>query len=288
MACGLTPDEVNSRLLKVGGYANTNLVIWSKINEAIPTLSNGTRFYTYDNDKVKQAIEKNGFCLVEVDGTRIGASRHWCLYVGGGQMYDPWTGVQKSTSYYPALGYAVIDKISLPTLPSTPEDPRLTQCEADLAEQRKQVSNLQAQVNGLLVDIKAWETKYNECNTQRIEANTSADGFRKQLNDFIAQLAQKLGTRQETVEILASIDTLITYEDKAAELDRQMALQAKEYQSTIDSLEKEIDNLKSTTEASAAKIRQLENTIKELRYSTVTPIQTNSFLDIIKKLLGVK
>jgi len=114
MAADLTPDQVNERLNRGGGYAQGNLVIWAKIKEAIPWLEWEYRGYEYDNNKVLNAIDNNGFCLVEVDGSRIGGDRHWCLYIGGGQMYDPWYGTQKGTSYYPALGYSIINKISQP------------------------------------------------------------------------------------------------------------------------------------------------------------------------------
>ena len=154
----------------------------------------------------------------------------------------------------------------------TTSDPTIDQLKDEIEEKNQQISNYADQVAG-------WEKKYNECNTQRIEAGASADGFRKQLNDFIATLANILGTRQETAEIIASVKTCITYEDKADELDRQIALQAKEYQSKIDSLEKELASLKSTTEA---KIIQLEGTIKELKYSSNTPIQPISKSSILE------
>lgn len=107
MLAGLTPDEVNSRLLKVNGYANTNLIIWQKIQQAIPWLKWEWRGYQYENAKVAANLP----CLVEVDGKRIGASRHWVLYVGNQKMYDPWYGNEKSTSYYPPTGYSIIKKV---------------------------------------------------------------------------------------------------------------------------------------------------------------------------------
>lgn len=164
-------------------------------------------------------------------------------------------------------------------------DPNLQQRITDL---EKEVSEKNAQIKSYDEQVQGWSKKYDECNAQRIEAGASADGFRKQFNELVAKLASILGTRQETVEIIASVETAITYEDKAEKLDRQIALQAKEYQSTIDSLEKELSTLKSTTEA---KIIQLEGTIKELKYSSNTPIQPVnklSIIDIIKKILGVK
>jgi uncharacterized coiled-coil protein SlyX len=158
--------------------------------------------------------------------------------------------------------------------------------QAQFDAQKATLADVTRQRDELDTANKAKDKTIEEIAGQLTEAKTSSDGFRKQHNEFVATLASKLGTRQEPVEILASVDTLITYEDKATELDRQIALQAKEYQATIDSLEKEIATLKSTTEA---KIIQLEGTIKELKYSTTTPIQTTpkySILEYIKKLFG--
>ena len=107
----LTPDDVNNRLKVANGYANTNLIIWSKIKEAISWLEFEWRGYSYENTKVASAISKNGSCLVEVDGTPIGGSKHWVLYIGNQKLIDPWDGKEKSTSSYQAIGYAIINKI---------------------------------------------------------------------------------------------------------------------------------------------------------------------------------
>ncbi len=120
MASGLEPPEVNNRFNSNNVYSNGNLVTWTKIQAAIPWLQFEWRNYDYndelDNQRVKSAIDKNGFCLVEVDFDRIPSTndRHWVLYIGNGQMYDPWYGTQKSTSYYPAVGYAIINKVGEP------------------------------------------------------------------------------------------------------------------------------------------------------------------------------
>ena len=113
LACLLetTPIIINDKLKANGGFGGTtkNLVVWSALSKAFPEIIDVERITSYDNEKVKQAIEKNGGCLVEVDGTRIGASRHWVLYIGNQEMIDPWTGVIKATSYYPPVGCAIIN-----------------------------------------------------------------------------------------------------------------------------------------------------------------------------------
>jgi len=109
MLANLSPDEVNRRMNAVGGYQNGNLVIWSKINQAIPTLKHLERSTTYNNTKVSEAISRFGGCLVEVDGAPIGGSRHWVVYIGNQKLIDPWDGQTKSTMYYKAVGYSSIE-----------------------------------------------------------------------------------------------------------------------------------------------------------------------------------
>ena len=117
MLADITPDEFNTRLTAVNGY-QVDLVIWSKIKEAIPKLEFEWRGYQYDNDKVKQAIADYGACLVEVDfdgSIATPRDRHWVLYIGNGRMYDPWTGGECATSKYPiATGYAIIKVYNKP------------------------------------------------------------------------------------------------------------------------------------------------------------------------------
>jgi hypothetical protein len=159
-----------------------------------------------------------------------------------------------------------------------------TQCQIDLVEANKHKENLQKQVDGLLVDIKAWEAKYNECNSQRIEAGSSSDGFRSQLNTLVAQLATKLGTRQEVPEILASVDTLITYEDKATELERRLAKEEADHASAISTLESKIKTLEANLESLKADLKAVKDT-------QITPsnLPTEwSIVSIIKRILGVK
>lgn len=159
----------------------------------------------------------------------------------------------------------------------------IDQLKTDLAEQQKQVSNLQKQVDGLLIDIKSWETKYNECNTQRIEAGSSSDGFRGQLNALVAQLATKLGTRQEVPEILASIDTLISYEDKAMELEKKLAQEEADHHQAISDLESKIASLES-------QLVSLKADLKVVKDTQITPTQTSnkeSIISIIRKLLRI-
>jgi len=112
MLAGITPTEVNKRLIGANGYLR-DLVIWTRIEQAIPWLKFEWRGWTYDNTKVSKAIEDNGGCLVEVDfdGTPRTNDKHWVLYTGNQKMHDPWTGTVRLTSAYPLVtGYSIINK----------------------------------------------------------------------------------------------------------------------------------------------------------------------------------
>ena len=94
---GMTPDKVNERMNAVGGYANGNLVIWTKVQEAIGVTC--YRYTTYDNAKVVEAITANGACLAEVDAKAIGGTgKHWVVMIGNKLVEDPWFGAQRPTS----------------------------------------------------------------------------------------------------------------------------------------------------------------------------------------------
>lgn len=181
---GLTPDDVNERLKSVNGYAATsnspnrkNLIIWEKITDAIPNLKFVKRVKEYNNDDVAENLP----CLVEVDGSRIGAETHWVLYLGNQEMADPWFGNIKSTNYYAPKGYAIIKKVEesmtdkndwavsyftewgvdLNNEPDSRE--KLSQVRRNAeryTELEKEVQNLNKELEGALAESVTWETRY--------------------------------------------------------------------------------------------------------------------------------
>src|SRR3990167_1070359 len=126
MVLGINPDVFNEKFKAVSGY-DVDKVIWSRVSLAFPELKHIERSKTYNNEKVKAAIERNGFCLVEVDfDGKISspADMHWVVYLGNQRMLDPWTGVEKATSYYPLVkGYSIFDKVAVSAPPTSPSDP---------------------------------------------------------------------------------------------------------------------------------------------------------------------
>lgn len=160
-----------------------------------------------------------------------------------------------------------------------------SELEARVADLTKEVADKNAQISNYVAKVEGLTKKYEECNTQRIEAEASANGFRKQFNDFVAQLAQILGTRQEIPEIIASIETAITYEDKAAELDRTIALERRNHVEAIDILEKRIAGLESDLLSVKKELQSVKDTQPK---SIVIKPSYSVIIDIIRKLFGGK
>src|SRR3990167_2077336 len=107
MLVDTTPDVVNRELKRVGGFAQGNLVIWSKIPVAFPQLIFIKRVNSYNNDDVKANLP----CLVEVDfdGSPNTFGNHWVVFIGNQRLLDPWVGQNRPTSTYKILkGYAVL------------------------------------------------------------------------------------------------------------------------------------------------------------------------------------
>jgi hypothetical protein len=108
-----TPKTVNQKLSSNGGYyKNTALVVWSAIPKIWGRLKYIKRAYNYNNVEVAWYIyAKKIPVMVEVNAWKIGAARHWCLYLGDRYMLDPWTGKGVSTSTYPQTGYTLYSNV---------------------------------------------------------------------------------------------------------------------------------------------------------------------------------
>ena len=111
MKFGTTPDVVNEALKALprdakgnGGYFDANLVVWKKLEEALPGVQFVNIYDHYDNDIVLKSLP----CIVEVDGTPIGAPMHWVLFIGNQKILDPWDGVERSTATYKPKSFVVL------------------------------------------------------------------------------------------------------------------------------------------------------------------------------------
>lgn len=113
------PHTVNTSLKSLGNYnAKTNpkgaflgaLLVWHNISRVFK-IRFVKRAYSYNNVEVSWYIYvKKLPVLVEVNAAKIGAARHWVLFIGNGKMIDPWDAKVKPTNTYPLVGYALFDR----------------------------------------------------------------------------------------------------------------------------------------------------------------------------------
>lgn len=279
MAGGTTPDVVNSKLVSVGGYAGDsgNLIIWTKINQALPWLKfrdNG-RYYAYDNTLVVESISKNGFCLVEVDGTPIGGTVHWVLYIGNKELIDPWDGKVKPTSSYRAIGFSIIDKVGEPPKES---DMAIMYKGYDLTNQdsMKVAVDILVDVvkNNLYVKLEDIKTRYGVESLDQLDSQLS--GYKSRITDLTKQLgiAQAEVTNKE--EIISRRDSqLLQNQDDINTLIDRSNNQVK----IIEELGKDKGRL-------AIEIEQLKIQVETLKQAQVEGSVTITRLQFIKLLLN--
>lgn len=107
-----SPDLVNDKLLKVGGFLG-GLVIWNKVPLIYKRLTWVGRYYKYNNIQVAWYVYgKRIPVIVHVDQSPSpGLQSHFVLYVGDRKLVDPWTGTILPTATYDANGYALYTRV---------------------------------------------------------------------------------------------------------------------------------------------------------------------------------
>lgn len=221
MLADTTPDIVEGKL-----EFSVDRIIWTSINKTdlpirFPDMG---RVYSYDNDKVKEAIEKNGGCLVEVDFDGITSTpndRHWVLFVGKGKAYDPWTGTEILTTKYPILkGFCIINVNKDETMLNDEQKRILdfigTRTEGDVREAfgaladkpnkdeqirilQNSIKTLEAQLEAVNAKVAELEAKFVEnqknldsCQSKLTTANSKID----KLNETISNITEEKNTWQ--------------------------------------------------------------------------------------------
>lgn len=291
MAIGKTPDFVNSRLLEVDGYAQKNLVIWAKLPEAFPQIKSATRITHYDNQIALDAIEKNGCVMVEVDGSRIGASKHWVLYVGDKQMNDPWFGNTKATNYYRPIGMAVLE------LDRDYVEP-VTECE-------KALISLESDYKHLTEEHKKEQQRLLDCRNDREDQKDLIEKQRKEIESLKEESEERLASHKNFVQncinelslkdtadeiaVLSEIKRLvglehdvITLETKVKQLQTEKEQLKRDYEAKIAKLQLEVGELRARFNG------QLDNIEDRLEAERVEKVQKESFLDRLIKFWRVK
>jgi uncharacterized protein YeeX (DUF496 family) len=225
MVGGITPDDLNARLKAVQGFKD-DLVIWSKVKDAIPF--NFATPLSYDNDQVKAEIEKNGFCVVEVDfDGKISSpsDMHWVLYIGNQQLIDPWTGSTKSTGWYPIVKrFAPCTKISV-------VDTSLQWLRQMYQAKGIDLSRPEGDVRGRVQEIFDGNDKYKEAVKQRDKALADLAEAR---GDSAKWEENYLTAARQINELKKEISDL---NDKVTDRDKEI----NELATRIDSLEHQLD-----------------------------------------------
>ena len=295
MLLGKTPSEVNQSIKNVNGYAQGNLVDWAKLPLAFSQIKSATRVRVYDNDQVKQAIEKNGGCLVEVNGSRIGASKHWVLYIGGGQMYDPWFGTQKTTNYYPPTGFAVLEIVQ-----STQE---FMQIEKSVFESLVTKSSAYDEMAKLgYINPKSIELITNSLEENIRELKAEYDKFvlaivaKLNPTGSLAPVTDKNYALQLVDEVLNEKDsiqkTLKQKEDEFAKTTKELEAENLRLETELGRLKQEIEDMevKHTAQIESLK-KRLETVSKSttaLKDSKAVLKSSLSLVAKLKQMMGIK
>jgi len=104
----VTPGELNARLIKAGGYASGNLLIFADVSKATDALTM-TKLISCEEipapmDEIDARLAAGEMAAVEVWFERARINKHWVLLYGkAGNSYliaDPWDGQLKRLSDY--------------------------------------------------------------------------------------------------------------------------------------------------------------------------------------------
>lgn len=281
-----TPDIVNQKLKKVKGYSDGqnigkgNLIVWEAIPRAFPQVEKAIRVRSYDNEAVKNNLP----CLVEVDGSRIGASRHWVVYLGNQQMMDPWFGNIKNTSFYKPVGYTIIKlkegvsnpdqdgqsmstKINIEGVGEVTADLEgLKKVDEFLQEERKRLVDEKKKVEKLSVAAAryaefekmgftnpkevetAFETVKEERDKERATNAQTAREYKDAYKDLVRDLANALGSSQQPPEIMDAVRKALKAESEWASKEKQYKADRKEWMDNEMKLKDEIARLQARLE----------------------------------------
>ena len=201
MKFGTTPDVINKRMIEIGGYLDGNLVIWKKLEEALPGVKFDYKYYEYTAEVNKTVLE-NLPALIEVDGSPIGSPRHWVLFIGNKQLIDPWDGQTKSTATYKPLGFVDLSG-EFKEIEAKPEPGDSNKC--------------------LVPNTPEWRKKYEEL----VDKSRKYDEFVKagyKTPEAITSMIDTLKTKNKEQEPIIDINGLKELGDEVAGIGRAGAL----------------------------------------------------------------
>lgn len=188
----LTVDKVNQTMKDKGAFGGdpANLVWWAKLPQAFPQITSVYKYYSYDNEVVKGLINQGYPVVVCVDGSPIGASQHWVLYVGDQTLLDPWDGKGKPTSTYKPLEFVSMGVIA----------PKPVETETPLQACLKQHGELVTEIDNLkrTLALTEQDNKTKQAMIDDLKNNLSASNSKiKPLEDRVTKLETAIGKVKE-------------------------------------------------------------------------------------------
>lgn len=253
-----TPLVINDYLKKNGGYVNGNLVYWAKVPGFI------YRGWSYNNDKVKEAIKKYGACIVQTDfdGNPRTNGDHYVVFTGNHKLIDPWDGKEKPTSAYPLLkGYVVYDIKEAKKV--FHQEDKKNELQACLEAHRKAVEaadRKDREIKKLQDEIKKYEDdravlKHKISDLENLVKNfrQAEKDYKKQLNsqqDEINRLRKDKNGLEKKMELLQNdiktrlakkdLDCQDKLKDQETRMVKDFELKENQYKNKIKELEEQV------------------------------------------------
>lgn len=151
--------------------------------------------------------------------------------------------------------------------------------EACLAAHKDLITQLEAEKKSRAELQKKYEDQKVDLDETKKERNL----FREELKDALAdhtsdleKIAVLLNVKAEMPSIIAAIETCITFEDKARQLEKERAEESRVYEKRIDDLGKTLSDLQKQLDEANREITQLKQEKPE-----ITPQPTKSIIDLI-------
>ena len=91
----MTPDQLNTWLIQNGGYIQGNLFVFNAPDKLGVLKFDNVADYPKPApiDVLDQYVQAGGYIFVQVDFNPDQSMQpHWCRYIGGGSIIDPWYG----------------------------------------------------------------------------------------------------------------------------------------------------------------------------------------------------
>jgi hypothetical protein len=302
MLSGTTPDKI----VDEANFTTAGAILWASLK----SLKFIWRGYTYENDKVLQAIKDYGGCLVEVSMPQAPGGKHWVLFIGEGKMNDPLTGKTENTSKYTPTGYCILEPLQttnndMPNLTDeiigkssqrdkvvshykfaigTAKDDELlieiqkiiNKLKDDLTASQNKVTNLTGELAVLKMKKAEIEEKLKEANVKRIEAEKN-----------LAKLNETLFNERKEFEIAEKKHKEMV-EELADHIKKLENSQINESEITAKFLDKVIEGLEGyggerTLEGVLNSISQREAQREELK-KRVAELEANPLIKIFQAL----